>query len=92
MKYSLIHLAVRVGASLGFIWFAMQHRLLLSTRLTLGVLWALIGIVELLTGKGEYDRLIGAAQLASAYVMLMPFLPWHRDSEYTKRVTGHEKG
>jgi hypothetical protein len=44
----------------------------------IGLLWAFIGVGDIVVGGGAYDRLIGSVVLPSAYVALMPFLPWRR--------------
>jgi hypothetical protein len=66
------------GASLGLIWWSMRGTMSRRTRLTIGLLWAFIGLGDIVVGGGAYDRLIGSVVLLSAYVALMPFLPCRR--------------
>jgi hypothetical protein len=74
----VIHLVVSLAGCLVFVWWALRGPLSDRTRLAIGVLWGLVGLIHLLMDGGKFDRLIGVAILASTYIVLMPFLPWHR--------------
>lgn len=77
----IIHLVVNLAASCVFVWWAMRGGPIPNrTRLTIGILWGLVGLLDVVAPDGAYDRLIGAAALVTAYVVLMPFFPWRRSS------------
>ncbi len=86
MDDALIFLLVNLAASLAFIIIGTTTRISRQSRWGIGLAWVAIGILRLVTGLGAYDRLVGSARLATAYILLMPLLPWYRNTAYARRV------